>query len=78
VERGQHRTGAAASTAFPFRHGENPAAKSAAPQVLGQKKPLNRQEAEIGAAQQAAGDLLCFRIADEDREGTCIRAPACA
>jgi hypothetical protein len=51
VECGQYRAGTSALPRFLLSHGEDPATKSVAPQVLRKKKPLNRQEAEVRAAQ---------------------------
>jgi hypothetical protein len=51
AECGQHRPGALTASRFFLCHGEDPATKSATPQVLRQKKPLNRQEAEVRAAE---------------------------
>src|SRR5712672_1518755 len=73
VERGQHRAGTAAPPCFFLCHGEDAATKPAAPQALRQKKPLNRQEAEVCTAQQAAGDLLRTGIMDENRERKPVR-----
>jgi hypothetical protein len=47
AECGQHRPGALTASRFFLC----PATKSATPQVLRQKKPLNRQEAEVRAAE---------------------------
>src|SRR5205085_6425100 len=66
VERGQHRAGTAASPSFLLCHGEDPAAKSIAPQILRQKKPIHPQQAERRAAEEAADDFLRVGIADED------------
>ena len=46
VECRQHRTGTAAPPPFFLCHGEDSAAKPAAPQILWQKKPLYPQEAQ--------------------------------
>jgi len=46
VECRQHRAGTAASPPFFLCHGEDPAAKPAAPQILRQKKQLYPQESE--------------------------------
>ena len=51
VERGQHRAGPAAPPSFFLCHREDPATKSVAPQVFGQEKSLDRQQAERRAAQ---------------------------
>jgi hypothetical protein len=55
VERGQHRAGAAAPSPFFFCHGENPATKSVAPEVLRQKKSLDRR--------RTAGQGWCASLA---------------
>src|SRR5260370_21241891 len=46
VDRRQHRTGTAAPPRFFFCHGEDPAPKPPAPQVLRQEKPLHPQKAQ--------------------------------
>src|SRR5690349_16358107 len=44
VECRQYRAGTAASPRFFFCHGQDPAAKSVAPQILRQEKPFDRQQ----------------------------------
>ena len=51
VECRQYRAGAPTPPPFFLRHGEDPATESATSQILRQEKPLDRQEAEVCAAQ---------------------------
>jgi hypothetical protein len=51
VDRRQYRPGTTAAPTFVLCHREDPAAKSAAPQLLRQKKQLHPQQTERGAAE---------------------------
>jgi hypothetical protein len=72
VECGQHRAGTAAPPCFFLCHHEDPAAKPAAPQILWQEKRIDPQKPERCSAQQAADNLLGFRISGENSERTSI------
>src|SRR5207237_9425828 len=73
VECGQHRARTAAVPCFFLCHGEDPAAKPAAPQMLRQEEPVYPQKPKRCTAQQAPDDSLGIRIPSEDKEGPPIR-----